>query len=159
MASPYGGLILAALAAVGGTLESQAPVASATEAAASAIVLAADQTIVIDQVKAVCARRDAEIISAAADPASGTSLHLALVDGTGDFIADVPIMISGRNLKGPEMRLRCRGDWLMLKMMPGDYTVTAEADGLVRTRQVAVPEFGRIRATLSVRDTRLAAAS
>ena len=158
-ASPYGGLIFAALAAVGGAVDSQTPVASSPQAAPAEIVLAADQTIMIDQVKAVCARREAEVISASADPAEGMSLHLALVDGAGNFVGNTPITISGQNLKGPEMRLRCRGDWLMLKMTPGAYTVTAEAHGLVRTREVKVPEYGRLRVALSVRDTRLAAAS
>ena len=155
--SPYGGMIFAALAAVG-ALESPAQ-APDTASAPAEIVLAADQTIVVDEIRAICARRDAEVITASADPATGSSLHLALVDGGGNFISGAPITIAGRSLKGPPMRLRCRGDWLLLHVEPGDYTVKAEVDGLVRSRAIEVPDYGRVRVALSVRDTRRAEAS
>ena len=156
--SPYGGVIFAALAAAG-ALESQAPAPGAVPAEAAEIVLAADQTVMVDEIRAICARRDAEIVTASTDPATGSSLHLALVDGSGNFLSGVPMTIAGRGLNRPPMRLRCRGDWLMLKVQPGDYMIKAEVDGLVRHRSVEVPDYGRVRVALSVRDTKLAEAS
>ena len=144
--SPYGGIIFAALAAVGGAMESHDPIALET---APALTLAGDESVTLDQVKAICARQEAEIITASADPASGTSLHLALVDRAGDFIAGDYIEISGQQLKGPQMRMRCRGDWLMMKLQPGHYTIKAEADGQIRTRDVEVPKDGRVRVALN----------
>jgi hypothetical protein len=144
--SPYGGIIFAALAAVGGAMESHDPIAAD---ATPALTLAADESVTVDQVKAICAKEEAEIITASTDPASGTSLHLALVDSSGAFMAGEVIEISGQQLKAPHMRMRCRGDWLMMKLQPGHYTIKAEADGQVRTRDVDVPKDGRVRLALN----------
>lgn len=144
--SPYGGIVFAALAAVGGALESHDPIAAENP---PALTLAADESATIQQIRAICARRDAEVISASADPATGTSLHLALVDQSGAFMAGDYIEISGQQLKSPKLRMRCRGDWLMMKLQPGHYKITAEADGEVRVRDVDVPKDGRVRVALN----------
>jgi hypothetical protein len=143
--SPYGGILFASLAAIGGAaeLESAAQTPAPTE-----IVLTEDQSIELDQIRAICARREAEIISASADPAEGTSLHLALVDGHGNFRSDGVIQIA--DTRRQEMRLRCRGDWLMMQVKPGQYIIKAEATGRVETRAVKVPEYGRIRVALNM---------
>ena len=148
--SPYGGILFASLVALGGAAEVET---AASNPLPAEIVLGADESVVLQNIKAICARKDAEVISASADPASGTSLHLALVDSHGNFRADGKIEIVGQQLLGPEMRLRCRGDWLMMQMKPGEYMIKAEIDGRQETRSVEVPRFGRVRVAMNMGDT------
>jgi hypothetical protein len=115
------------------------------------VVLTAGETASIGQVKTICAGSDAELISARTDPASGTSLHLALVDHGGDFVDNATIiMIDGPNLAQPRLRVRCRGDWLLMEMKPGPYTVMAFTSSGVRKRSVQVPKDARLRVTMVV---------
>src|SRR4051812_48026487 len=114
--SLYGGMIFSAFAAGGGALEAQTP---APHSAVSEVALAADQSVTVGDIKAICAREDAEIISASADPASGTTLHLALVNNDGDFLDGGVVDIAGNDVRAPHLRLRCRGEWLMMKIVPG----------------------------------------
>jgi hypothetical protein len=144
--SPYGGMIFASLAAIGGLLQAQVLAAPSNPAE---IILSEDQSVVLDEVRAVCANSDVEITKASADPSTGTSLHVALVDGRGNFRADGSVAIA-RGERRREMRLRCRGDWLMMNMRPGQYVIKAEVDGRLRTRTVDVPEFGRVRLAMNM---------
>jgi hypothetical protein len=148
--SPYGGILFASLVAIGGAAEVET---AASNPMPSEILLAADESVVLQNIKAICARKDAEVISASADPDRGTSLHLALVDSDGNFRADGLIGIAGQQLLGPEMRLRCRGDWLMMQMKPGEYMIKAEINGRQETRSVVVPRYGRVRVAMNMGDT------
>jgi hypothetical protein len=149
--SPYGGMIFAAFAAVGGALEAQpaAPEAAGTQPAKE-ITLAADESVTVDQIRAICARENAELISASADPSTGTTLHLAIVDGDGDFLNGGVVEIAGKDLRTPHLRMRCRGEWLMMKVVPGHYTIRAEAGGEMRERSVEVPDYGRVRVAMNL---------
>jgi hypothetical protein len=140
-------MIFASLAVIGGVLEAEV---TAAPAAPTEIVMDANQTIMLDEIRAICARRDAEVISASTDPSTGTSLHLALVDNQGNFLADGTIAVAGRKLLRPETRLRCRGDWLMMKVQPGEYVIKAELGGHSESRTVDVPRYGRVRVAMNM---------
>jgi hypothetical protein len=151
--SPYGGIIFAAFAAVGGALDAQPaaiPQSTGVPQPTKEITLAADESATVDQIRAICARESAEIISASADPATGTSLHLALVNGQGDFLNGGLVEIAGKDIRSPHLRMRCRGEWLMLKLAPGSYTIRAEAGGEMRERSVDVPDYGRVRLAMNL---------
>jgi hypothetical protein len=145
--SPYGGILFATLAAIGGAAEVQSVAAPAVP---NEIVLNADQSVVLQDIRAICARKESEIISASTDPDTGTSLHLAIVDEKGNFHSGGAIAIAGRELLKPEMRLRCRGDWLMMQMRPGEYMIKAELAGREKIRAVEVPEYGRVRIAVNM---------
>jgi hypothetical protein len=144
--SPYGGIIFAAFATVGGAFQAQTPAAPQT---VSEITLAAEQSATVDNIRAVCAREDAEIISASADPAMGTTLHLAMVNNDGEFLEGGVVDIASKDLRVPHLRLRCRGEWLMMKIVPGHYTIRAEAGGELRERDIDVPNYGRVRMAMN----------
>src|SRR4051812_42223843 len=101
--SPYGGVLFATLATIGGALDSQssAVAPAPTEITPTEITLSADESATVGNIRAICAREDAEIISASADPATGTTLHLALVNKAGDFLDGGVVEIASKDLRVP----------------------------------------------------------
>jgi hypothetical protein len=146
-ASTYDGTILAVFMAVAGAL---GPDAHRISEASPEIALAQGEAIDVGAAQAICAGRDSELVLAAADPASGTSLHVALVDHDGNFVPGGSLTIGSANLARSRLHVRCRGDWLLMEMKPGPYAIIAQAGGATRTRFVQVPKDGRLRVTISV---------
>jgi hypothetical protein len=141
--SPYGGMIFAALAAFGGVLQTG-------ERTPAEIALGRGETEMLGGTAVLCAGagQEAGLGTAAQGEAAGYTLRLALVDGDGNFLPESRILVS-RAGGAVSLRLRCRADWLMLKLAPGSYTVTTDLNGERRVADVAVPREGRVRLALS----------
>jgi hypothetical protein len=66
---------------------------------------------------------------------------LFAVEGTGEYLADVPVIIQNRQGQSV-LEVTARGPRLLAQLPPGSYTVTVESGGKVSSRPVSVPHTG-----------------
>jgi len=65
----------------------------------------------------------------------------------GQFLGDTVVTLS----KGDEelASVSCGGPWVLFRLMPGAYSVTAETEGIKQTSKVTVREKGQARVVMS----------
>jgi len=74
-------------------------------------------------------------------------LKIELVGKDGQFLGDTVVTLS----KGDEelASVSCGGPWVLFRLMPGAYSVTAETEGIKQTSKVTVREKGQARVVMS----------
>ena len=82
-----------------------------------------------------------------ADPRwSAYPLRIEVVNAGGEYLADAQVTLS----KGDEAlaAVNCAGPWVLFKVMPGAYTVSAEISGVTKNARATVGGSGQARVVL-----------
>ena len=74
-------------------------------------------------------------------------LKIELVGKDGQFLGETVVTLT----KGDEeiASVSCGGPWVLFRLMPGAYTVTAETEGVKQTNKVTVRDKGQARVVMS----------
>jgi hypothetical protein len=103
-----------------------------------------DQPMSMRAIEAVCTGITSD---ARADPRwAAYPLRIEFVGAGGEFLADAQVTLS----KGDEAlaAVNCSGSWVLFKVMPGAYSVSAEIAGVTKTSRVTVGANGQARVVL-----------
>jgi hypothetical protein len=95
-------------------------------------------------IEAVCTGISSD---ARADPRwAAYPLRIEVVGAGGEFLGDAQVTLS----KGDEAlaAVNCGGPWVLFKVMPGAYAVSAEVEGITKTARVNVAGSGQARVVL-----------
>ena len=95
-------------------------------------------------IEAVCTGISSD---ARADPRwAAYPLRIEVVGAGGEFLGDAQVTLS----KGDEAlaAVNCGGPWVLFKVMPGAYGVSAEVQGVTKTARVNVAGSGQARVVL-----------
>ena len=122
--------------------------AGAARAQETTPALPFDSPISMREMEAVCTGVGAD---ARNDPRWPTyPLRIELVGRAGEYLGEALISLT----KGsePVISVRCSGPWLLLKLPPGAYNVTAEVEGRTMTSRANVAATGQARVVLRFAD-------
>ena len=74
-------------------------------------------------------------------------LKIELVGKDGQFLGETVVTLT----KGDEeiASVGCGGPWVLFRLMPGAYSVTAETEGIKQTNKVTVRDKGQTRVVMS----------
>ncbi|HYM19061.1 MAG TPA: hypothetical protein VEU06_10895 [Micropepsaceae bacterium] len=74
-------------------------------------------------------------------------LKIELVGKDGQFLGDTVVTL----IKGDEelASVNCGGPWILFRVMPGAYSVTAETEGIKQMSKVTVRDKGQARVVMS----------
>ena len=107
-----------------------------------------DTPQIMRTIEAVCTGVGADVRS---DPRWATyPLRVEVAGASGEFLGAVQVTLT----KGDEAlaSINCGGPWVLFKLMPGPYSVTAEFAGVSKTAQVNVGASGQARVILRFAD-------
>jgi len=134
--------------AAGAIFTALACTAQAQETAAPPPPLPFDSPVTMRDMEAVCTGIGAD---ARTDPRWPTyPLRIELVGRAGEYLGEALVTVS----KGGEAVIgaRCGGPWLLLKLPPGAYDVTAEVEGRTMKSRATVGATGQARVVLRFPD-------
>ncbi len=122
--------------------------AGAAQAQETAPVLPFDSPISMREMEAVCTGIGADARNDPRWPAY--PLRIELVGRAGEYLGEASVSVS----KGGEsvISVRCNGPWLLLKLPPGAYNVTAEVEGRTMNSRANVAATGQARVVLRFPD-------
>jgi len=103
-----------------------------------------DRPMSMRAIEAVCTGISSE---ARADPRwAAYPLRIEVVGGAGEFLGEAQVTLS----QGDEAlaAVNCGGPWVLFKVMPGAYSVSAEIGGTTKTARVNVGGSGQARVVL-----------
>ncbi len=122
--------------------------AGAAQAQETAPVLPFDSPISMREMEAVCTGIGADARNDPRWPAY--PLRIELVGRAGEYLGEASVSVS----KGGEsvISVRCNGPWLLLKLPPGAYNVTAEVEGRTMNSRANVAAAGQARVVLRFPD-------
>ena len=109
-----------------------------------------DKPMSMRAIEAVCTGITSD---ARADPRWGAyPLRIEVVDAGGKFLGDALVTLS----KGDEAlaTVNCGGPWVLFKVMPGVYTVSAEIAGVTKSAPANVGASGQQRVVLRFTDAK-----
>jgi len=113
--------------------------ALAAQAQETAPALPFDSPISMREMEAVCTGVGADARNDPRWPAY--PLRIELVGRAGEYLGEA--MISLTKGSEPVISVRCSGPWLLLKLPPGAYNVTAEVEGRTMTSRANVAAAGQ----------------
>jgi hypothetical protein len=73
-------------------------------------------------------------------------LRIELVGRAGEFLGQAEVSLAQNN--EAVISVRCGGPWLLLKLPPGAYDVSAQVENVTKTGRVTVPATGQGRLVL-----------
>jgi hypothetical protein len=103
-----------------------------------------DSPVSMREMEAVCTGIGAD---ARNDPRwQAYPLRIELVGRAGEYLGEALVSL----MRGDEaiISVRCRGPWLLLKLAPGAYNVTAEVENVSKTAPATVPATGQARVVI-----------
>ncbi|GEM_PF-4353460 len=79
---------------------------------------------------------------------AGLPVKFSLVGGYGQWLGNETLTVSGRN-GGQDISVKCSGPWVLMRLDPGRYTVTADVpDAGTKTVSFSVPSSGSREVTI-----------
>ena len=109
-----------------------------------------DKPMSMRAIEAVCT---GVTLDTRSDPRWATyPLRIEVVGGGGEYLGDAQVTLS----KGDETlaAVNCGGPWVLFKVMPGAYGVSAEIGGITKTARVNVGGSAQARVVLRFSETR-----
>ena len=74
-------------------------------------------------------------------PSNGYPVKFEMVGGYGQWLGNERLTISGNGMQ--DISVQCSGPWVLMKLNPGNYSVTADVPGAgSKTQKVTVPATG-----------------
>jgi len=137
--APYGGLILAGLAAMGGALNNEVYARPVQGQAVQELV--SGQETRIGSMAAFCTD------AATAGAQTNYTLHVAAANSEGAFLKNAVVDVAAPD--GTHLRLQCSDDWLLLRAPVGTYQLITATAHEERSETVDVPAYGRVRVAVS----------
>jgi hypothetical protein len=103
-----------------------------------------DSPVSMRQMEAVCTGIGAD---ARNDPRWPTyPLRIELVGRAGEYLGQASVTLTQNN--EAVISVRCGGPWLLMRLPPGAYDVSAEVENVTKTGRVTVPATGQGRIVL-----------